>query len=220
MNHFSIGNVYPFTVLGNDIPGRFSHVKSPKNLPLMKKRVQFTNLAKSSVVLPLLLLVLSCETSLLPPTTKKGANTMGCLVNGKSWIAKDVLFGKGKPTGGYSAKTGAFYLSGQNSGEDKLIHISMRMQGTYGEGKYYFNSNPYLRGQDVDSGSRADCSIRIAGTTSYYTTDPRRSGRITFTRFDAGKQIYSGTFEFTAVNNADSTDRVRITKGRFDIGPQ
>jgi hypothetical protein len=189
-------------------------------LPLMKKLKPFNVLTTAGVLLTLLVLVVSCGFNDLPPTTKKGANTMGCKVNGKSWVAKDVLFGKGKPTGGYSGATGAFYLRGLNAGEEDLIHISMRMQGTYGQGKYHFNSNPYVPGQDVNFGSRADCSIRIGGTTSYYITDAQHSGRITFTRFDVGSQIYSGTFEFTAVNTADSTDRVRITKGRFDIGPK
>ena len=183
----------------------------------MQKLKLFTDRPQSWVVLPLLLLVVSCGFNDLPPTTKKGANTMGCKVNGKSWVADDALFCKGKPSGGYSSKTGFFYLSGQNCGEEDFISISMRLQGPFGEGKYYFNTNPYLPGQDVNYGSRADCSIRIGGTTSQYITDPQHSGRITFTRYDPGNRIYSGTFEFTAVNILDSTDRVRITKGRFDV---
>jgi len=166
-----------------------------------------------------LLLLFACEFNDLPAATKKGVNTMGCLINGKEWIAKTRLFAPGKPKGGYNTSAGVFKIYGHNA-EDNLIRIVMQVNNVQGEGKYSFSNNPQSSPQTYSYGSWATCDIRIGGTTSYYQTDARYPSRITFTRFDAGRQIYSGKFEFTAVNRNDSTDVIRVTKGRFDIGPQ
>lgn len=168
---------------------------------------------------PALLLLFACEFNSLPSATKKGANTMGCLINGKEWIAKTRLFAPGKPKGGYNAALGFFRIYGHNA-ESDLIHIDIQVDNVQGEGKYSISNRPQSSSQNYLDGSWATCDIRIGGTTSYYQTDARHPSRLTFTRFDVAGKIYSGKFEFTAVNKNDSTDVIRVTKGRFDIGPQ
>lgn len=166
-----------------------------------------------------LLLLFACEFNSLPSATRKGANTMGCLINGKEWIAKTRLFAPGKPRGGYNAAGSVFKIYGHNA-EDNIIHVDIQVSNVQGKGKYSFSNNPRSSPQHYSYGSWATCEIRIGGRTSYYQTDPRHPSRITFTRFDVADQIYSGKFEFTAVNRNDSTDVIRVTKGRFDLGPQ
>ncbi|MBD0257665.1 MAG: hypothetical protein ICV83_18285 [Cytophagales bacterium] len=166
-----------------------------------------------------LLLLSACEFNSLPSATKKGANTMGCLINGKEWIAKTSLFAPGKPRGGYNPSSRVFGIYGHNA-ENNLIHVHIQVNNVQGEGKYSFSNNPLSSAQIYTYGSWASCEIRIEGRTSHYYTDARYPSRITFTRFDVVGRIYSGKFEFTAVNRDDSTDVIRVTKGRFDLGPQ
>ncbi|HEX8530152.1 MAG TPA: hypothetical protein VF646_09015, partial [Cytophagales bacterium] len=121
--------------------------------------------------------------------------------------------------GGYNPSSRIFAIYGHNA-EDNLIHVNIRVNNVQGEGKYSFSNDPWSSPQIYSYGSWASCEIRIAGNTSQYYTDARYPSRITFTRFDAAGRIYAGKFEFTAVNKDDSTDVIRVTKGRFDLGPQ
>lgn len=143
----------------------------------------------------------------LPEATQTGANTGGCLVDGKVWVAKRENIGA--VTGGranmYEEVNGyhkvTIYLSSENSTLTTL-YIELVAREPFTEKTYEIPSYDNIKGAMI--------------TTAYdaFYTDTQNSGQITFTKIDRQKQFFSGTFSFKAKN---STGKVAsITDGRFD----
>lgn len=155
----------------------------------------------------------------LPPETQTGANTFGCLVNGKVFKPRGLsltpilacfyqnLNGTNNP--GYhfglyaidktdvqdfaSVEVGLDSI--EIKGSNIIIPLTKFLTPGYGDGQY----GHYVVG---------------ANGILYHTNDTVK-GELYIKHFDSTNQIASGTFWFNAVN--DKGDTVKITNGRFDM---
>jgi len=142
----------------------------------------------------------------LPPATMTGANTFGCLVNGEPWLphteaiwdpSLSVTHGQW-PTGEWQLKIGA---TKKYSGDNNAYE--------------YFSLNvwdPALGENDISY--TKSIYIDLRGCGEYYL-DTTIAHSLIVTKLDAVNFIASGTFSFTAINDA-CQDTLRITEGRFD----
>jgi hypothetical protein len=148
------------------------------------------------------------ELEKLPPITQTGANTFGCLINGKAWIPKD-NYGQASfkldadPTLG----NGIFVLSAlrfsanSNSTSFAFGSVVCTNAGTYNlsnSGQVFSYSNSELL-----------CSYDI-NTPSVYI-----AGSFSITKYDLTNRIFSGTFDFT-IYKEGCGDTLHFTNGRFD----
>jgi hypothetical protein len=147
----------------------------------------------------------------LPPATQIGANTFGCLVNGKIYIPKG-SDGTTKPNlrKNYDSFQGDNFLSvntyryvdGYFDGQlnftiHNLINVgtflTTQSQNPFDYGGVFFNN----------------CGVSILDTTTF------RNGIVNVTRLDLASGIISGIFYCTIKPN--NCDTIKITDGRFDF---
>jgi hypothetical protein len=139
----------------------------------------------------------------LPAATQTGANTCGCLVNGKAWIMNTVA------PATYPAQnigpTYFFYLNGPDSSGLNFVlrGYSPTVNTTY----------------NVHNGFGWS-SFRINGLGYGSNENPDNAGVINFTRFDTANKIMSGSFSFSYKSPTGSQqshpDQI-LTDCRFDF---
>jgi hypothetical protein len=149
----------------------------------------------------------------LPPETKTGANTFGCLIDGKVFIPK------GNPLGGpikkasYQYLNNGFYfgISGiDKSNPEDVTDVGIRADsvilaiGTFSLTKY--GAKGYLGGVGFS---------KIMQLSVEYYTNEIQSGQLVIKHFDTINQIVSGTFWFDAKNTNGQI--VQVREGRFDM---
>ncbi len=155
------------------------------------------------------------ELEKLPPIAQTGANTFGCLVDGKAWL----------PNG----------RKPQNGGPNIQVYVDPTLQG----GRFAITGHQYnIPGSDVSIGCSNctnsgfyDLNNNINGA-SYYKTilgsmpcelsssdnGTYKSGFLNISKYDLTTGIFSGTFEFKLYNSQSLCgDTIRITNGRFDV---
>jgi hypothetical protein len=162
----------------------------------------------------------------LPPATQEGKRTLGCLINGKPFIAQ--------PSIGNSAYLYADYYANGIIG----IHSKNLSSNEY-KYIYIYQSNYSVKtGTLVDTGSTyhpinssGNYALRNLSLRSFaanydngiqnckYETDSVNKGMLTITKFQPSTSsnpgIISGTFYFT-VKSPGCAD-INVTDGRFDI---
>ncbi len=150
------------------------------------------------------------ELEKLPQATQTGAQTFGCLIDGKAFVPPK--FGSNAPNAFYQFVGGAYTLSiyGGTSGGPNLkginigcLDMPLIQQSTY-ELKEALTNN-YFGRYSIGGG------ITYSGTS---TTE--LPGTLTITRFDPANFIISGTFSFKA-KEIYTGETVEITEGRFDM---
>ena len=153
----------------------------------------------------------------LPPITQDGANTFGCLVNGKVWLPYRT---DGHPSLNVQYYQGQFLLSvNKDSGTETSQGIYQIMEGmtwsykpVYGTGTYYFKSAP-------GGGSPG---AEFVNNSCNFWSDNRDSLNtyVTITKLDSINRIISGTFNLVYIPSINETlgncDTIKITNGRFD----
>ena len=166
----------------------------------------------------------------LPPITTTGANTAGCIINGKVIIPKNTINStSGFPAYGLRIGAGVnfhppiigddyFFVKIVDFKSNPSIVLWIQVNnllagvGTYNLGAAtgnffsYSPANPFILYEictDINN-----CKV-------YYSE--LNSGTIVFSRFDYYGGIYSGTFKGLLTNQNNSADKVQITNGRFDI---
>ena len=147
----------------------------------------------------------------LPPATQTGANTFGCLVNGKAWtpqgndgtsnytVSYDIF-----PDGGL-LEIGTYRIYGQKTTDHQLLGIWTKR--IHGAGTFSFQDRANSIATYIDAKSGCYWDSRDSATTY-------RRGQLTITRLDLSASIISGTFAFTLYK--PGCDTVRVTQGRFD----
>ncbi len=145
----------------------------------------------------------------LPPATQTGANTFGCLVNGKTWTPQGydgssnytVFYDRSYRNGTLNIAAYRYEPGDDNSRQDIIIFSdSLTTTGNY----------PLTIANHQEAlfyGSLNQCEFRQYG--NHY-----RRGSLTITRLDLQAGIISGTFAFTLYR--PGCDSVRVTQGRFD----
>ncbi len=152
------------------------------------------------------------EIDKLPPATQTGANTFGCLVNGKAWIAqnKDCSIICDDPFKIFydGINGGNLSIIGLNKDVKRPINqsISIGMDSTNYKTDFILSPNTALNlgFTFVNNGIfiRSWDSLVIA------------TGRIKLLKYDLVNGIISGNFEFTLAS--PNNEIINITSGRFD----
>ncbi|WP_201979792.1 hypothetical protein [Hymenobacter rubidus] len=145
----------------------------------------------------------------LPPATQTGANTFGCLVNGRAWTPKG--------NSGYSNYTVSYdptyrkgtlnvaaYRDGGKGVNDTQV-LGFYADSIPTAGSYSLAIIDHQEGIFIDRTQ----ACQFPGNDAYY-----RRGLLVITRLDRKAGIISGTFAFTLYKLG--CDSVRVTEGRFD----
>lgn len=150
----------------------------------------------------------------LPPATQSGANTFGCLIDGKPWIADiapDVLDPALRKldmsydetgTGKYYNNNWRLSAKAINDSIDDIIGITARA----------FDRNIIL---NKDANSLRAYLFYGNRDKFYYIMDATQINKIEITKLDTFHNICSGRFDFFAITS-DKSDTIHITEGRFD----
>jgi len=175
---------------------------------------------KTKSLLPVLcmLFCLACKKEdPLPKATEKGANTVGCKVNGKNWVADAGGSFSGQKYALLLDSDDQFVLSCYQVGGEKNSTIQIGIEKLTATGTYYLNEQtiPYPGATFIKNFGSYD--LFKPQPSKSYLTNPTHSGYIIITRFDKPNRIISGTFEFTAEELNGSGETVKVTDGRFDI---
>lgn len=156
------------------------------------------------------------ELSKLPPATQTGANTFGCLVNGKAWVAQTdcrlicdppfKLYYDGS-NGGYVGITADWLNSANN--------IKQRIDIVFDSTNYKLNHilsiyNRLTTARFVNYKSVNSCGIY----EHYIDSSVIHTGIVNLNKYDLREGIISGTFEFTLTKPGCET--LTVTNGRFD----
>lgn len=166
------------------------------------------------------------EVNPLPPETQTGANTFGCLIDGKPYIPDGSGgFGGAKPiTGGYaytpqscSSKYDVWVTTYRKDGWDFSIYLENVGNKT---GKYPLKYTTPGAPTILCPPNHAIFYKYISPSeTAVYATDSEYTGEVTITRADTVNKIVSGTFFFKARRPATG-ETIEITNGRFDVKNQ
>ncbi len=149
----------------------------------------------------------------LPPETQTGANTFGCLIDGKVFIPK------GDPFGGAIIKAAYQFVNGRNSlllsgrRSSAVNNGSSTYVGLYGD-SLFINVGTYSLLSEGTEGLFRFYGVYSQGNIDYYTNQINR-GQLTIKRFDTVNHIISGTFWFDAKNNEGT--KIEVRDGRFDL---
>lgn len=147
----------------------------------------------------------------LPSVTQTGANTFGCLVNGKVYIPKG-SDGTTKPNlrKNYDSFQGDVFLSidtyrNIDGSFDGQLNFTIHNLVSTGN----FLTNQIVNRFDYGGNFFNNCGISVLDTTTY------RNGIVTILRLDLTAGIISGTFYCTI--KPTNCDTIKITDGRFDF---
>lgn len=145
------------------------------------------------------------ELDKLPPITQTGANTFGCLINGKAYLP-----------GGWDGNHSNYRVFVDPIDSSLGIRTynfetSNKLQLTIGSyGLYSGISLPFTISDKTKLGLLYIYDCYIGVNDSVY-----RSGNLKITRYDLQNGIVSGEFG-CIIYDSSCTDTVRITNGRFD----
>lgn len=164
--------------------------------------------------LPLFVACKKNELNALPPATQVGANTFGCLVNGKAWVPSGKGLFSDKPLeGGYEDTPrlrNCVWIQVTNKDGTRL-DIFLREVNSIGE---------YTLKEDISaiyptSINPSNYAYYYDGTGGFITT-ATHTGKVAITKADTVGKTVSGTFEFTGYN-PKTRQTVSVTQGRFDV---
>jgi hypothetical protein len=152
------------------------------------------------------------QASQLPPATQTGANTFGCLVNGKPYTPQGRV--------GLGSNFAVSYDPTFNGGD--LIVSTYSAAGTANRqylsvlGNHIKKAGNYQFSSSNEAGAFFDDNTRTV-SCDYY--DSRNSGSfskgaITITRLDLQAGVVAGTFAVSIAK--PGCDTLKVTQGRFD----
>jgi len=145
----------------------------------------------------------------LPPATQTGANTLGCLIDGKlSSVNGKSYFGHETGVDFLAVLNSAWYLKGKVGYQG--IYINFDYNANPGVPKTFEVSNNYPAG--AEHFNPTDGNTAITGGNDF-KTDSVHKGALNLLYYDG--KIASGTFSFDSANDAGTV--IHITDGRFDV---
>jgi hypothetical protein len=154
---------------------------------------------------------LDSELAKLPPITQTGANTFGCLVNGKAVTPNSSCINCPPPLeGGYDpSPNGQFGLRCRYENGKKSIGFGLDSIFTY---------KNFLIKDTINKKVRVSIYNELLGNSCEWvgSLDPFQliSGNVTLSKVDVPNGIFSGTFEFTI--KTKDCGNYEVTNGRFD----
>lgn len=151
----------------------------------------------------------------LPPATQSGKNTLGCKINGKVW----------RPGKQFRLMSPPYRSAIEVNLNHKRNWFSL---STFrNKNKKTSDAEIWINVNDGLETSKKYSFTNTSDTTNYasveyeacrFNTNESTNGYIEFTRIDTANYIIAGRFEFNAIaGECDKKDKIKITKGRFDI---
>lgn len=150
------------------------------------------------------------ELEKLPPATQTGAQTFGCLIDGKAFVPP--RFGTNSPNAFYQFVGGAYTLgiNASTSGGPNLKSINIGCLDMPLITVNNYNLKEFISGNYFGEYREA------AGFNFDGSSFLQDSGILSITRFDPINFIISGTFSFKA-KDINTGEIIEITNGRFDM---
>ena len=157
------------------------------------------------------------ELSKLPAATQIGANTFGCLVNGKAWVAKrnDCFI--------ICSSSFKIYYDGSSGGYFGIEAVKIDTKNNISERIDVFFDSSNFKTEHIVTINNPLITVRFANYSNgnncsnyQHNLDSTvvHFGKVNFTRYDLSNGIFSGTFNFTLTKPGCET--ITITEGRFD----
>ncbi|MBP7172721.1 MAG: DUF5025 domain-containing protein [Cloacibacterium sp.] len=153
------------------------------------------------------------KTDQLPPITQTGANTAGCLVDGKVLIPKNGSQAIGGPPAYglvISRLYGSFRLDIKNY-KNAFIHLFIKKLE---DNKSIYNIEQSDGEFYEPHSNNSESQLSISYNYKEYLSSSN-SGTINITK--NSYPIISGTFTATLYNKDNPSEKINITEGRFDI---
>ncbi len=155
------------------------------------------------------------ELEKLPPITQIGANTFGCLVDGKAWLPNGSKPQNGGPNIVIDVdptfQTGLFRIDAIKYNDGPGNFISINTFNCTSAGSYGFSPST-LSVQFYSRFSNQICELSTTVNSTY------KGGILNIVRYDLTNRVFSGTFSFELFNpQSQCGDTTRITDGRFDV---
>jgi hypothetical protein len=154
----------------------------------------------------------------LPPATQTGANTFGCLIDGKPWIPNGGgAFSGIKPISAVNGVENRFLVVSANANiadNSETLSICFNDYKVLGEKSLLFDTQKY---PDIITPKNYGEYVKYFPSpqgAAVYSTTSVVGGKVNITRFDSN--VLSGTFEFDAIDSKTGKI-IKITNGRFDI---
>jgi hypothetical protein len=194
---------------------------------------------KQTIFLFFIILLAGCSkdeatnpVDLLPPATQTGANTFGCLIDGKVFLPRSgnnslvfplsgaILWGGIPQSYDYNEIEIVDYKSAKSA--SLLFHMENIFND--GSGSYVINQSNGMNNIDGLDHHYLHCIIYDKLTNSYQKyVSFTNSGTFTITRLLTNStngnngNLLSGTFNCRVRNINNPNDEIEITQGRFDI---
>ena len=190
---------------------------------------------KNTLLLALFLLLIGCSSDSkpedgLPPETQIGANTFGCLIDGKLLLPR---FGNnnivnpawGATLWGEIPEVNDYWeleIRDLKSPRRASFLMHMKEVAIHGIGDYIINESNGMNSVDGLNHTYLHCVIFDNATNSYQQyVSYENSGTLKITFYKPSPSlILSGTFNCKVRNIQNPNDEIEITNGRFDIKPQ
>lgn len=166
----------------------------------------------------------------LPPATTTGANTFGCIIDGKILLPRSGNTSQVNPLSGADLTRGFpeadfdYYeleIIDYKSNPSASLFFHMHNAPENGVGTYIIDESNGMTDFDGFANHYIHCKIFNSITNSYQLyVSYANSGNFTITRLTRSQSIgniISGTFNCKLRNINDSSDEIEITDGRFDI---
>ena len=156
---------------------------------------------------------LEVELAKLPPATQTGANTFGCLINGKVFIPKGYN-GTGTPNPKITYNIGVNGLPVFSIEAKRMTNNHEFEGGVLISFQNIKDTAQYVYPKNFNFSVGWPTLLNSCGTVAFDSTI-LKMGEAFFTRYDPVNRIFSGTFhcKFKTL----TCDTVFITDGRFDF---
>lgn len=154
----------------------------------------------------------------LPPATQTGANTAGCLVDGKAFLPKGSSLGGPTLSCFYQQNQSGYHLglgiADKRNGNIKAVNISLNPNQLTENTTYHLVA--IVNGSANYNSNFGEYTI-YSNTTNdnKFTTTNTYIGELKITKLNVKQRIISGTFWYDAVNTDGA--KVEIREGRFDM---
>lgn len=161
----------------------------------------------------------------LPPETQTGANTFGCMINGRLFYPRDGIgdvMGTNKALSWWGSSSSMYEyreMKVANFRDGKPInymYFHLHDLPTIGVGEYIWRESNF--NNDIDGLMQNYLYVRAfdynSNTWKWYTSY-ENSGKTTITKY-GGQPIVSGTFS-GKLRTEDGSETIEIVDGRFDI---
>ena len=190
---------------------------------------------KNILIRALLLLLMGCSSDSnpedgLPKETQTGANTFGCLIDGKLLLPRSgnnnivnplsgAILSRGFPEASFD-----YYeleITDYRSSHHANLLFHMHNAPNNGTGTFEIDESNGMRDIDGYAHNYIYCIIFDNNTNTYQKyVSYENSGSFTITSLIIGPptgSIISGNFNCKLININNLNDKIEITKGRFDI---